>query len=169
MSTRTLAALCAAWLVALAVGGAFAWRYMTTAGEAHETPLAWPSETEVPRRIGEATVVMFVSPDCPCSRASLRELAALGGHPIVVAMGAVPRDASTAFAWLADDGSEAARFGAATSGFVVAYDADGVLQFSGGITPARGHEGPNIGRDQLAAVIAGKPLGDTHAVFGCAL
>lgn len=164
-----LALLCAAWVAALAIGGTAAWRYMTTAGETHDTPLAWPSDTEVPRRIGEATVIMFVSPDCPCSRASLRELASLGGHPIVVATGTVPSDASPAFAWLPDDGAEAKRFGAATSGYVVAYDASGKLQFSGGITPARGHEGPNIGRDQLAAVIAGKPLGDTHAVFGCAL
>ena len=48
-----------------------------------------------------------------------------------------------------DDGAEARRFGAETSGQTLLYDARGALAFSGGITGARGHAGDNAGRASL--------------------
>lgn len=66
------------------------------------------------------------------------------------------------------DGKEAARFGAVTSGHVVAYDNDGVRVFSGGITGSRGHEGDNVGAERLVDVIGGGAAAGAH-VYGCGL
>jgi hypothetical protein len=67
-------------------------------------------------------------------------------------------------------GVEAARFGAKTSGHVVAYDEQGTLAFAGGITPARGHVGDNMGRRSLERVLAGSTAVDaTRVVLGCSL
>lgn len=68
------------------------------------------------------------------------------------------------------DGREARRFGVATSGHLLFYNADEELLFSGGITAVRNHEGWNVGR---AAVIAhGEGRSDAErqtSVFGCPL
>jgi hypothetical protein len=53
-----------------------------------------------------------------------------------------------------EDGAEAARFGAATSGQVLVYGRDGALVFSGGITAARGHFGDNEGSKAIAHFVA---------------
>ena len=60
-----------------------------------------------------------------------------------------------------EDGDEARRFGAATSGHVMLYDAAGRLHFSGGITPARGHEGDSLGRDAVIDLIEAMRVGGT--------
>ncbi len=67
-------------------------------------------------------------------------------------------------------GREALRFGAATSGQTLLYDASGRLLFSGGITPARGHAGDNDGSDALLELLSGGS-GRHHQtpVFGCSL
>ena len=52
-----------------------------------------------------------------------------------------------------DDGREAERFGAATSGQTMLYDARGSLLFSGGITGARAHAGDNAGRSAIVALL----------------
>jgi hypothetical protein len=67
-------------------------------------------------------------------------------------------------------GAEAKRFHLRTSGHVLVYDAAGRLRFSGGITPARGHEGDNVGLAAIAAILEGAADAPRrHAVFGCAL
>ncbi len=73
--------------------------------------------------------------------------------------------------WSSEDGDEARRFGAATSGHVMLYDAAGRLHFSGGITPARGHEGDSLGRDAVIDLIeAYRSAGRRCSpVFGCPL
>jgi hypothetical protein len=72
--------------------------------------------------------------------------------------------------WQDIGSSEARRFGVATSGHVLLFDAQGRLTFSGGITGARGHEGDNYGRDTVLAQIKGEK-GDRlkGPVFGCPL
>ena len=169
MTTRVLATLTAIWAVGLAVGGYEMYVYMTTPGELTAAPARWPEGTRLERAPDGATVVMFVTAGCPCARASLAELALVHGaaRTYVVSDGEVPR--SSDFIWFADDGAEAARFGARTAGYVVAYDARGALRFSGGITGARGHVGANVGRDLLEAVLGDQLRDATHAVFGCAI
>ena len=72
---------------------------------------------------------------------------------------------------LADgDGAAAAVFGAATSGHVLFYDAAGALRFSGGITAARGHQGPSAGGEAiLTAMRGGEPGRERALTFGCSL
>jgi hypothetical protein len=132
---------------------------------------------------------MFAHPRCTCTRASLSELTQLMERgrdrmqAAVVFM--VPRGASEDWTktdlWasaaripgvtvLRDAGEEAARFGAATSGSVVLYGADGSLLFHGGITPSRGHEGDSFGRERILAFLTtGKADRADAPVFGCAL
>jgi hypothetical protein len=169
VTSRALAILAATWAVGLAVGGYEMYVYMTTPGELAAAPAQWPDATRLERAPDGATVVMFVTPACPCSRASLAELALVHGaaRTYVVSDGAIPR--SSELTWFADDGAEATRFAARTSGYVVAYDATGALRFAGGITGARGHVGANVGRDLLEAALADRRHATTHAVFGCAI
>jgi hypothetical protein len=67
-------------------------------------------------------------------------------------------------------GSLADTFGASTSGHVVAYDREGRLMFSGGITGARGHVGDNAGRrDLITALRDDHDDSHEHPIFGCGL
>ena len=69
-----------------------------------------------------------------------------------------------------DNAHENSLFGATASGTVLFYDAGGTLQFSGGITPARGHEGVNAGGDSLLAAFRGDRVAmPSTPVFGCGL
>jgi hypothetical protein len=184
-----VATLLASWCVAVGVGLVIAFGYSTTAGAAGTTPTSWPIDSAIAPAADGFTVVMFLHPHCTCSRASLRELAdavahADAPHRIVLAftdaagdptggvswsLGERVRDATR---WIDRGGIEATRFGAVTSGFVVVYDPRGALRFAGGITGSRGEVGDNIGRRQLAAILAGGGSDDAtarHAVFGCAI
>jgi len=68
------------------------------------------------------------------------------------------------------DGVETRRFGAATSGQTLLYDARGALLFNGGITASRGHGGSNYGRDSVISLIeSGQAEHQTTPVFGCSL
>jgi hypothetical protein len=67
-----------------------------------------------------------------------------------------------------EDGAEAHRFSAATSGQVVLYDSSGRLLFSGGITASRGHSGDNVGRRAIVSLLAdGSGVRTETPVFGC--
>jgi hypothetical protein len=69
-----------------------------------------------------------------------------------------------------DNGIEARRFHAVTSGQTALYDTDGRLLFSGGITSARGHSGDNAGRSAIVSLLnAGDANRTVTAVFGCPL
>jgi hypothetical protein len=67
-----------------------------------------------------------------------------------------------------EDGVEAARFGAKTSGKTLVYDASGRLAFRGGLTPERGHEASSGGRERIASLVLDSARTDSP-VFGCAL
>ena len=69
-----------------------------------------------------------------------------------------------------DDGIEARRFGASTSGQTLLYDDAGTLLFTGGITGARAHQGDNDGRRAIVALLNRKsPARTATKVFGCSL
>jgi hypothetical protein len=134
---------------------------------------------------------MFLHPQCPCSKASLNELAEIVAREpnkanveivFVNPKGAGPDWARTSLREQAatlpsvrlidDDGTLAQRLGAETSGYVVLYDVDGRLLFSGGITRSRGHEGDNSGRQAICALLQGTAQADVTAktpVYGCPL
>lgn len=69
-----------------------------------------------------------------------------------------------------DNGIEATRFGAATSGQVLLYDENGALRFHGGITESRGHVGENAGGRAIESLVnRGVADRDRTLVFGCPL
>jgi hypothetical protein len=69
-----------------------------------------------------------------------------------------------------NEGVEARRFHAVTSGQTVLYDAKGHLLFSGGITSSRGHSGDNAGRSAIVSLLnAGDAERTETYVFGCEL
>jgi hypothetical protein len=72
---------------------------------------------------------------------------------------------------LDDEGGDQARiFGAATSGHVLLYRADGCLLFSGGITDSRGHAGASVGFGSIVSLLTGDtPAQTAPPVFGCPL
>ncbi len=162
--------------------------YSQTPGAQGETPRVWPRSSQISRDHQRSTLVVFLHPRCPCSRATLRELERLlvrreELRTVIVML----RPEQCAAGWeqgilwdwsqslsgvhvqVDRGGAEAQRFGVATSGHACLYDNDGRLQFSGGITPARGHEGENRGITALKQHLAGHVAEATNAVFGCPL
>jgi hypothetical protein len=181
------------WAVAITFGLARLWAYEGTAGVPARPPLAWPVDTRVIRTAGLPTLVLLAHPRCPCSRATIGELAQLmtdchGTLTVTVLMlrpAGAPAgwertdlwDAAAAIPGVSvacdPDGAESRRFGAATSGQALLYAADGRLLFAGGITESRGHRGDNAGRSAVTTLVLGK--GPTAAapsvtpVYGCPL
>jgi hypothetical protein len=133
--------------------------------------------------------VLFAHPKCPCTHASVTELARMLArlHDQVEARVAVVRPAAVPADW--DDtelvaralaipgatvsrdegGVEAARFGVKASGHVVVYDRNGRRLFSGGITSSRGHEGESFGIQRIHSLLTTGVADRADApVFGCA-
>jgi len=170
-----------AWLLVVAMGVQTIHAYAIKPGPRSETPSRWPQASEL--RHAGVTVAMFVHPECPCTRASLTELATalratrervtvdiVTSEPMTDALRTQLAQLPAPHVVYDRDGREAARFGARTSGHVVAYDVTGRLAFSGGITSARGHVGDNMGERSLARVLAGTaPIAAARDVFGCGL
>jgi hypothetical protein len=185
-----VASLLVFWGLAVGSGIVFLGVHSSRPGNAGTPPLQWPEGSLIRRVGGRPTLLMFLHPGCPCSRASLAELAQImsvgngrvSAHALLCLPAQVPQrwGESTIEQDLAElpdvvarqdpGGSEARRFGVVTSGHVLLYDARGRLTFSGGIMSARGHRGDNYGRDAVLARIMGRegnrPL---TPVFGCAL
>jgi hypothetical protein len=182
--------LCVLWLVAVGAGFFALWSYGSTNGKVGRTPEKWPAQAAIRQEKTQNTLMLFVHPRCPCTRASLGEfnrlLAKCDARVAAHVWFFRPRTVSTE--WVKTDlwrtaaaipgvnvhedleGSEARMFGAETSGYVVLYDTDGQLLFQGGITAGRGHEGDNAGEDSLIALaIGGEAKAKQTPVFGCSL
>jgi len=186
--------LLAVWLVAMAAGFALLLRYEFRSGSQPEAFREWPAHTFLQRAKTGYSLIMFVHPRCPCSRASLEELSKLLAHAggtisaeVVFwepeeagqadsgpwRQGALWRQAGALPGVTAREdagGREAARFHAETSGDTFLYDQSGRLVFRGGITDARGHVGANAGRDSIETIVQhhAAPLASTP-VYGCPL
>lgn len=178
------------WLALVVLG---TWRllaYSYSPGISIPSERMWPSGTKVQHSETASTLVLAVHPQCPCTRATLGELAIIvtrcqrGLATRILCY----RPSASAAEWsntalvksaleipgvtIVDDpgGMEARRFGAATSGETLLYSPKGRLLFKGGITVSRGHAGDNLGRD---AIIDFLTTGQAHLsktpVFGCSL
>ena len=189
-----IAAAVALWVPTVAFGVNVLWKYSTTPGHPATPPLDWPANPPIERGTARATLVMFVHPQCPCSRASLGELAIIMAHtprPLeATVFFYLPAGEASAWArtdlWrtasaipgvrvFEDRAAAAARtFGALTSGQTLLYNPDGHLLFRGGITGFRGHSGDNAGRSAILALLEMKtPWHNTSPVrtpvLGCSL
>lgn len=184
-----LAVMAALWLGVVGLGLRSLLKHAYTPGPASSAAASWPSgRGTLP--VSGALLVMFVHPHCPCSRASIQEL----GELMALAPGTLTArvyvelpdsmpagwertelwalaEATPGVAVITDAGGvAAAAFGASVSGDTQVYGFDGRLRFSGGLTPARGHQGDRHSRLEILARLATPTATPVHApVFGCYL
>lgn len=165
-------------------------QYSQTAGPAGSPLPQWPETSLAHRAPGQSSLVMFLHPRCPCSRATLGELELLMAHcqGLFSAQVWFIQPEGMTEDWVKSDlwrtaaaipgvqvnvdykGEEASLFQAVTSGQTLLYDVSGGLMFQGGITLARGHSGDNPGRDFIESLLNKKIAHAASApVFGCAL
>jgi hypothetical protein len=72
-----LALFGALWLSAAAAGFVGLWNYSTTAGTAGQAPASWPADSRLARDAARFTLLVMAHPKCPCTRATIGELATL--------------------------------------------------------------------------------------------
>lgn len=178
-----------AWASLIGLGMASMERYENTPGRVSATRRQWPKESRLTLSSDRLTVIVFAHPRCPCTSATLSELAQLlAREPARVQatlVSIVPE--SQVHEWAQTrllseaarvpglriqtdvGGVEARRFGSTTSGYVVAYSADGALRFAGGITSARGQAGDNYGLNALEEAAVASAGYSSNPVFGCEL
>jgi hypothetical protein len=188
--SRILLTATVLWLCVISSGLWILWGYENSPGVGAKAPGSWPADSRIQRATDRATLVMLAHPHCPCTRASIGELALLMAHSQgrVTAYVLFLKPAGFSDEWeksdlwqsaaaipgvnvvMDDGGIEARRFHAATSGQTMLYDADGRLRFSGGITGSRGHSGDNAGRSAIISLVnTGAAESAETAVFGCQL
>ena len=185
-----IGSLAAVWFAGASAGLFLVWSYDNAPGVAANASITWPADTTLARASDRPTLVLLAHPQCTCTRATLGELGeALARaqslprtYVVFLKPSSMPDGWEKTELWktasalpnvtvVADeDGREAERFGAVTSGQIFLYDARGALLFSGGITGARGHAGDNAGRSSIVALLnrAGAATPSTN-VFGCSL
>jgi hypothetical protein len=185
------AVLIVAWAGAVGVGLGALMKYSSTPGPQPSLPERWPAELPFRPQPKGITLLVSLHPRCPCSRATLGELArlmtlqasgvqayllmvqtsdAVSGRELTD-LWQQTRDIPGVVVMPDRDGVVSRRLGAHTSGQVFAFDPSGRALFSGGITPARSHMGDSAGGDALRALLRGHETagGRTAPVFGCSL
>ncbi|MEW4564188.1 hypothetical protein AB1K70_16740 [Bremerella sp. JC770] len=174
------------WVILIGVSFTVLMTYHNMPGARSDHGTVWPANQSILLDTQRANLVVFIHPQCPCSVATLSELAriqsACGARLNTQVLFYSPsdmqwEDTSKVRQALAIpdvqiandvDGKLAELFGALTSGHSLLYSSDGRRVFSGGITPARGHEGENLGRNSVIRyVLEGKIGCDKTNVFGC--
>src|SRR5262249_54106062 len=189
--TRLVLTACGVlWLGGVSAGLAWLAASDNGPGVAAHAPAHWPAGRRLVRDPARPTLVMLAHPRCVCTRASVSELPELmaRAHDRPKAYVVFIKPAGTAANWddtdlqrsaaaipgatvvRDQDGVEAQRFGAETSGQTLLYDAGGRLIFGGGTTGSRGHGGDNIGRASILALLNREEAHrSTTSVFGCSL
>jgi hypothetical protein len=178
------------WGAGISLGAAKLLRYENAPGELANAPVMWPGASNLQRTPGLPTIVVMGHPYCPCTRATIGELALLmtrlhGKATAVVSFihpDGTPEHWEETDLWrsaaaipgvtVVSDQSdrEADLFHAQASGQTFLYDTDGRLRFNGGITAARGHAGDNIGRSSIVSLVTGEGEAQTStSVYGCEL
>ena len=178
------------WIVAVAYGQRALLNYDFAAAPPANAPKQWPAQSTLPHSSGVPTIVMVAHPHCPCTRATIEELAVimtrLHNHATADVVFVHPRGFSDSWEktdlWesaaripgvsvLDDlDAVEATRFGARASGQTMLFSSDGKLLFSGGIVPFRGHAGDNPGRAAIVSLVStGTAKVQQTSAYGCSL
>jgi hypothetical protein len=67
--------LSAFWLAAICAGSYVLLGYQNKAGESNAAPPGWPTQSKLPRPTNLPTLLLFSHPRCPCTRATVGELA----------------------------------------------------------------------------------------------
>jgi hypothetical protein len=178
------------WLLAVSTGLWILWGYENTPGVTAKPPVLWPVASRIQRPQDRATLVLTVHPHCPCTRATVGELAEIMAHAqgrlnayvLFLKPAGFSEDWEKTDLWqtaagipgvsvmVDDGGAEARLFNSSTSGQTILYDAAGDLLFSGGITGSRGHSGDNAGRSAIISLVNARAAERAETfVFGCPL
>lgn len=181
------------WLITVVAGFGYLFRYQANPGRGAEAPARWPTTSKLVLEPDGLTLVLFVHPRCPCTRASLLEFHRVltDGHERISGRVVISVPETADRQWpetdlldyateqlkvpvLIDiDLIETRRFGIHTSGDALLYDYRGQLLFSGGLTPSRGHQGDSRGRALVLGVeqesMQQQDTLGTSAVYGCPL
>lgn len=178
------------WLPAVCLGLWILWGYENRPGAGADAPRVWPADAMIRLAPDRDTLIMLVHPHCPCTRASIGELAALmahcqgkvAAHVLFLKPDGFSDDWEKTDLWQSAaaipgvttvvdrDGAGARLFHAATSGQTMLYDTRGRLVFSGGITSARGHYGDNAGESAIISLANTGAADRTKTeVYGCPL
>jgi hypothetical protein len=178
------------WLLIVLAAMVVITNYSNAPGGPSLSPAQWPAESKIARDSKLPTFVMFAHPHCPCTRASVGELAVfmarcqgrVQAHVLFLEPDITPPDWEHSDLWQSAssipgvkvawdrNGAEAKRFGSDTSGHCVLYAPDGKLLFQGGITVARGHWGDSPGLAAVTGQVTGKIVNEVRTpVFGCSL
>jgi hypothetical protein len=189
-SKSLFAVAIAFWITLVGCGIASIWNYQNTPGAQGKPPAQWPQASRIKPNAQLPTLVLVIHPHCPCSRATIGELALLMAHTqglvnanvFFVKPQGFSDDWEKTDLWKSaasipgvivmtdENGIEASRFKSKTSGQVMLYDVNGRLVFSGGITNSRGHSGDNEGRSALLSLLTtGTASNKESPVFGCSL
>lgn len=185
-----LPTLTVVWLGVVGIGLSWMWEYEATPGEVTTSPTHWPTDSRIERNTDRPILVVFAHPRCPCTRASISELALIMAHcpgrvdvrvlffrPSGFSAGWEKTDLWSSAEAIPgvkvvcdEDGSEAKRFRATTSGYSLLYNSNGRLLFGGGITGSRGHSGDNAGRSAIESLLMSGMADQRQTfVFGCSL
>ena len=178
------------WLAMVLAGFAVLQREEFTPVASTPVGRDFPRGSSIAMAPDRPTLVIFLHPYCPCSRATLRQLGELlaetQNKEAVTVVFTIPKGLppgwekdnlwQTALAMPGvrvvrdEEGVEARRFNVIGSGHALLYAPAGRLLFSGGITASRGHEGDNPGQDSIVNFVLRGQSDVTHTpVFGCAL
>jgi len=177
------------WILLVGVGAWTLYAYESSASPSLAPLGYWPSRSRL-RQSGGFTLVMAVHPHCPCTRASIDELARLMTEcPDLSARLIFLKPESCSESWVKtplwqcasriprvqpvvdDKGLEARMFHQSVSGEIALYGPTGRLVFHGGITAARGHAGDSPEHDAIVAIVRNaqqRPMVEAP-VFGCSL
>ena len=176
------------WLLATIVGFAHLHAYANTPFPIRGTASSWPAHSRLTAGLDKPTVVVFLHPYCPCSKATVSALQELADHygssvqfdavfvrPKGVGAGwehsdlyATCRQDKAITTFVDDLGVEAKDFGAMASGQAYVFDAHGQIALAGGLTPARGEVWTDRQRDLIVEALQGH-RGIRTPTFGCAL
>lgn len=169
--------------------------YSITPGTMGDSLASWSSNSSIIPDRTCANLVLLMHPHCPCSRATLSELeeilaqcpGTVATHILFLKPQSEADDWAITDLWrraaampgvqvhVDEDGQEARRFAAATSGHASLFDRAGRQVFSGGITIARGHVGENQGSRSIISFLTGSVVTENSKkqeqcnVFGCRL
>jgi hypothetical protein len=178
------------WIACISAGTLVLWAYQYNPGKPAGASSDWPAAGVITRAEDCPTLVLFLHPRCPCSRATLNEFSEALAHTskpmrcyiVFAASDLSNATTSTSDLWEAasrmsgvklikdNDCVIAKAFGAQTSGQTFLYDSNGNLLFHGGITASRGHAGDNIGRSAIKSFVeTGRADTASTPVFGCSL
>ena len=189
--SRRIQWLSVTWAGFIVAGMVGLLNYSSAPGAVSTPPRSWPKVSGLSLHPSRLTMIMFLHPRCPCSTASVNELARLSARAkdrmeivaVFVIPPGCPPDWHQSNLWdtakripgvhcLSDhDARICSQFHVTTSGHCLVYNPKLKLIFSGGITAGRGHEGDSLGQTMIAEKalkIAEDGLSEC-ATFGCPL